>query len=146
MSGQKTGAGPSSLGPVAAVKQRYAPALTSLRSSETVKAAGLAVAMIINNVVALASTFVFARIINDYGSLAALISYLLILTVVGQAMQVATAREGVLGRLGVGRGMVATLVSWTKSMLVATAVLTVISIALRHQIADLVGGRKRSNP
>lgn len=121
------------------MKQRYAPALTSLRSSETVKAAGLAVAMIINNVVALASTFVFARIINDYGSLAALISYLLILTVVGQAMQVATAREGVLGRLGVGRGMVATLVSWTKSMLVATAVLTVISIALRHQIADLVG-------
>ena len=100
----------------------------SLRSSETTKAAGLAVAMIINNVVALGSTFVFARIINDYGSLAALVSYLLILAVVGQAMQVATAREGVLGHLGVGRGMLATLASWTKSMVVVTAVMTVVVV------------------
>jgi O-antigen/teichoic acid export membrane protein len=110
-----------------------------LRTTETAKAAGLAVAMIVNNVVALASTFVFARLINDYGSLAALISYLLILTVAGQAMQVATAREGVLGHLGVGREMIATLQSWTRSLLVFTAVMTVVSIALRHQIADLVG-------
>jgi O-antigen/teichoic acid export membrane protein len=95
--------------------------------------------MIINNIVALGSTFVFARLINDYGSLAALISYLLILTVVGQAMQVATAREGVLGHLGVGPGMAATLVSWTKSMLLVTAGMTVVSIALRHPIAELVG-------
>ncbi|HEY2436911.1 MAG TPA: hypothetical protein VGH93_06995, partial [Solirubrobacteraceae bacterium] len=124
---------------MASLKRRYAPALAGLRTSETAKAAGLAVAMILNNVVALASTFVFARIINDYGSLAALISYLLILTVVGQAMQVATAREGVLGHLGVGPAMAATLVSWTKSMLFVTAGITVVSIALRHQIADLVG-------
>jgi O-antigen/teichoic acid export membrane protein len=95
--------------------------------------------MIVNNIVALGSTFVFARLINDYGSLAALVSYLLILTVAGQAMQVATAREGVLGHLGVGQGMVATLVSWTRSMLLFTAAMTVVSIALRHQIADLVG-------
>ncbi len=124
---------------MAALKQRCAPALASLRTSETAKAAGLAVAMIINNVVALGSTFVFARLINDYGSLAALVGYLIILAVAGQAMQVATAREGVLGHLGVGRGMVATLASWTKSMLVFTAVMTVVSIALRHQIADVVG-------
>ena len=121
------------------MRQRYARALMSLRSSETTKAAGLAVAMIINNVVALGSTFIFARLINDYGSLAALVSYLLILTVVGQAMQVATAREAVLGHLGVGREMVATLANWTRSMLVVTVVMTVVSIALRHQIADLVG-------
>src|SRR5204862_537700 len=82
--------------------------------------------------------FVFARVINDYGSLAALISYLLILTVAGQAMQVATAREAVLGHLGVGREMAATLISWTKSMLVFTAAMTVVSIALRHQIAGLI--------
>jgi O-antigen/teichoic acid export membrane protein len=124
---------------VASVKQRYAPALMSLRTSETAKAAGLAVAMIINNVVALGSTFIFARLINDYGSLAALVGYLIILTVAGQAMQVATAREGVLGHLGVGRGMLATLASWTRSMLVVTVVITVVSIALRQQIADLVG-------
>jgi O-antigen/teichoic acid export membrane protein len=35
--------------------------------------------------------------------------------------------------------MVATLQSWTRSMLLFTVALTVVSIALRHQIADLVG-------
>ena len=50
--------------------------------------------MIVNNVIALGSTVVFARLLDDYGSLAALISYFLILSVAGQAMQVATAREG----------------------------------------------------
>src|SRR5437588_7341300 len=99
-----------STGRIAALKARYASSTAGLRSSETAKAAGLAVAMIVNNVVALGSTFVFARLINDYGSLAALVGYLIILTVVGQAMQVATAREGVLGHLGVGPGMAATLV------------------------------------
>ncbi len=95
--------------------------------------------MIVNNVIALGSTFVFARLIGDYGSLAALVKYLLILAVVGQAMQVATAREGVLGRLGVGEAMLATVAGWAKSMLLVTAVLTVASILLRHQIAQLVG-------
>ena len=65
--------------------------------------------MIANNVIALGSSIVFARLLTDYGSLAALVSYFLILTVVGQAMQVATAREGVLGHLGVGADLVATL-------------------------------------
>ena len=69
--------------------------MAELRGSETAKAAGLAGAMIANNVIALASTVVFARLLSDYGSLAALISYFLILSVVGQALQVATAREGV---------------------------------------------------
>src|ERR1700733_5177868 len=82
-------------------------AQSMLRDPDTRKAAGLAAAMIVNNVIALGSTFVFARVINDYGSLAALVSYLIILTVAGQAMQLATAREGVLGHLGVGEGLIA---------------------------------------
>jgi O-antigen/teichoic acid export membrane protein len=102
-------------------------------------AAALAGAMIVNNIIALGSTFVFARLIGDYGSLAALVGYLIILTVAGQAMQVATAREGVLGHLGQGEKLVATLVSWTKAMAVLTVVLTVVSIVLRQPIADLVG-------
>ena len=73
--------------------------------------------MIANNVIALGSTVVFARLLTDYGSLAALISYFLILSVVGQAMQVATAREGVLGHLGVGHGLVATMRRWTRTLL-----------------------------
>jgi O-antigen/teichoic acid export membrane protein len=113
--------------------------LSDLRGSETAKAAGLAGAMIANNVIALVSTVVFARLLTDYGSLGALISYLLILTVAGQALQVATAREGVLGHLGVGDSLIATTKSWTRTLLIATAALTVISILLRHQIAALVG-------
>src|ERR1700753_4057467 len=92
---------------------REIPSLEELRGSETAKAAGLAGAMIANNVIALGSTVVFSHLLKDkqgggYGSLAALISYFLILSVVGQAIQVATAREGVLGHLGVGAGLVAT--------------------------------------
>jgi O-antigen/teichoic acid export membrane protein len=124
---------------LSALRAKYDQALVALRGSDTAKAATLAGAMIANNVIALGSTFVFARLIGDYGALAALIAYLLILTVAGQAMQVATAREGVLGHLGVGEDLMATVISWTKSMMMLTALLTVVSIALRHPIAQLVG-------
>ena len=113
--------------------------VAELRGSETAKAVGLAGAMIINNLIALGSTVVFARLLNDYGSLAALISYFLILSVVGQALQVATAREGVLGHLGEGASLAATLRRWTKSLVVVTVVVTVISILLRAPIAQAVG-------
>jgi O-antigen/teichoic acid export membrane protein len=122
------------------LRRRYEPRLATLRASDTAKAAGLAGAMIVNNVIALASTFVFARVLGDnYGRLAALISYLLILTVAGQAMQVATAREGVLGHLGTGEALLATVRGWSRIMVAVTAVLTVVSIVLRQPIADLVG-------
>jgi O-antigen/teichoic acid export membrane protein len=129
-----------------ALRQRLAPgpgglsaSLTELRGSETAKAAGLAGAMIANNVIALGSTVVFARLLKDYGSLAALISYFLILSVVGQAIQVATAREGVLGHLGVGRGLIANVRRWTGTMIVFTVALAVVSVALRGPIASAVG-------
>jgi len=113
--------------------------LSELFRSETAKAVGLAAAMIANNVLALASTVVFARLLSDYGSLAALVSYFLILSVVGQAIQVATAREGVLGHLGVGAGLNATLWRWTKSIMWLTAGTTIVSILLREPIASAVG-------
>jgi O-antigen/teichoic acid export membrane protein len=117
-------------------------AVASLRNSDTGKAAALAGAMIANNVIALGSTVVFARELSDYGSLGALISYLLILTVAGQAMQVATAREGVLGHLGRGDELLATVRSWTRTLLIVTAVLTLGSVLLRHPIAAAVGVKK----
>jgi O-antigen/teichoic acid export membrane protein len=95
--------------------------------------------MIANNVIALVSTVVFARLLGDYGSLGALISYLLILTVAGQAMQVATAREGVLGHLGVGRALLSTARSWTRTLLLVTAGLAILSVLFRYQIASAVG-------
>ncbi|MGH2866091.1 MAG: lipopolysaccharide biosynthesis protein [Solirubrobacteraceae bacterium] len=113
--------------------------LADLRGSETAKAAGLAGAMIANNVIALISTVVFARLLSDYGSLAALVSYFLILSVVGQALQVATAREGVLGHLGVGAGLTATVRRWTVHLMMLTAGITVVSILLRAPIASAVG-------
>jgi O-antigen/teichoic acid export membrane protein len=118
---------------------RYRPLIETLQGSDTAKAAGLAGAMIASNVIALGSTVVFARLLDDYGSLAALLGYFLILSVAGQAMQVATAREGVLGHLGVGRALGATLRSWARSLLIFTAALTVVSIILRHPIAQAVG-------
>ena len=128
---------------MSSLRRRYEPRLATLRASDTAKAAGLAAAMICNNIIALGSTFVFARMLgDDYGRLAALISYLLILTVAGQAMQVATAREGVLGHLGTGEELLATIRSWMRVMLVFTVVLTVVSIILRQPIADLVGVKR----
>jgi O-antigen/teichoic acid export membrane protein len=129
----------TSAGRLAGLRTRYAP---MLQRSDTAKAAGLAAAMIANNVLALGSTIVFARLLTDYGSLGALISYLLILTVAGQAMQVATAREGVLGHLGLGHGLTATLRNWTRTLLLLTAGLTVASVLLRNPIASAVGVHK----
>ena len=119
--------------------KRLAPALDGLRSSDTGKAVGLAGAMIANNVIALVASIVFARLLNDYGALAALVSYFLILSVVGLALQVATARDGVLGRLGEGADLVATLERWGRSLAAFTLVATIVSILLRQPIADLVG-------
>ena len=129
----------TSAGRLASVRRRLEPHMSTLQGSDTAKAAGLAVAMIVNNVIALGSTIVFARLLSDYGSLAALVSYFLILSVVGYAIQVATAREGVLGHLGVGPGLIATLKRWTRTMVIVTIVLTVVSVLLRDPIAQLVG-------
>src|SRR5947209_6437669 len=118
-------------GPVSMLRGRGRPSLAELRGSDTAKAGGLAAAMIANNVIALGSTVVFARLLSDYGSLAALISYFLILSVAGQALQVATAREGVLGHLGVGPELLGTLRSWSRAMVVVTIALTAVSVALR---------------
>jgi O-antigen/teichoic acid export membrane protein len=119
--------------------QGLSDTLRDLKGSETAKAAGLAGAMIANNVIALISTVVFARLLTDYGSLAALISYFLILSVAGQALQVATAREGVLGHLGIGATLVATVKRWTVILMIGTVVIAVISVLLRDPIASAVG-------
>jgi O-antigen/teichoic acid export membrane protein len=113
--------------------------LAALRTSDIGRASGLAIAMIANNVVALGSTVVFARLLDDYGSLAALISFYLILSVVGQALQVATARDAVLGQLGEGPALAATLRSWTRSLLLLTIGVAVVSVLLRAPIAAAVG-------
>ncbi len=124
--------------------RRVSGSFSALAGSETGKAVGLAGSMILNNVIALIATIVFARLLKDnqgggYGSLAALVSYFLILSVVGQALQVATAREGVLGHLGVGPELMTTVRRWSRSLLAFTVVLAVISVLARVPIAAAVG-------
>ncbi len=130
---------PASTPRVALMRRR--PSLTELRQSETAKAVGLAGAMMASNVVALATTVAFGRIlgVDGYGSLAALVSTFLILSVPGAALQVATAREGSLGRLGEGRNLAATISRWTRTMVLATLVLSAVAALLRAPIASAIG-------
>ena len=67
----------------------------SLARTDTGRAAGLAASVIAGNVIALAFTVVFARVLgaSDYGSLAALLSAFIILMVPGSALQIAVARD-----------------------------------------------------
>jgi len=120
---------------------RRRPSLAQLRQSETAKAVGLAGAMMASNVVALATTVVFGRIlgVDGYGSLAALVSTFLILSVPGAALQIATARDGALGRLGEGRDLAATIARWTRTMVLLTLALSVVAALLRAPLASMIG-------
>src|SRR5439155_18060416 len=66
-----------------------------LARSDTGKAAGMASAVMVGNVLALAFTVVFARKLGQtgYGSMSALISTYIILMVPGSALQTTVARE-----------------------------------------------------
>ena len=80
--------------------------MSGLARTDTGRAAGLGVAVIAANVIALVFTVVFARVLGatDYGSLAALMSAFIILMVPGSALQIAVARE-VSASLAAGDGL-----------------------------------------
>lgn len=105
------------------------------------KAAGLAGAALVANAVAVVFTVVFARILGSdgYGSLAALVSTFLILSVPGFALQVAAARETAIGGLGEGGALAATLRRWTHRMVGLILVLCVLGVVLRDVLAQIVG-------
>jgi O-antigen/teichoic acid export membrane protein len=114
--------------------------LDALRTSDTAHAAGLAAAAMAANVVAVAFTVIFTRILgaDRYGSLAALLNLTIVLFVPGSALQVAAAREGSIGRLGRGRELSATLHRWTRQMLVVLLLVSLVSALAREQIAALL--------
>ncbi|MEA2389991.1 MAG: hypothetical protein QOK31_100 [Solirubrobacteraceae bacterium] len=109
--------------------------------SETAKAAGLAAAALGANVIALLFTLVFTRILgaNRYGSLGTLINYFFVLSVFGQAMQVAAARETTLGRLGTGRALSATVTRWGRDLGLLCVALGLGAAVFRHQLASVTG-------
>ncbi len=114
--------------------------INALRSTETAQAAGLAVATIVQQLTAVVFTVVFTRTLgtDGYGSLAALINFMVILIVPGAALQVAAARQGTLGRLGQGAELAATLNRWTRHILMGLAAVTVLSVLLREPLATVV--------
>jgi len=112
----------------------------SLARTDTGRAAGLAASVIASNVIALAFTVVFARVLgaNDYGSLAALLSAFIILMVPGSALQIAVARDvstaAASGDANAGAGVR----RWLGHLLMATAVVALLAIPLRHVFAAIL--------
>jgi O-antigen/teichoic acid export membrane protein len=123
-----------------ATERPAAPRLDALRNSDTAQAAGLAAAAMAANVVAVAFTVIFTRILgaDRYGSLAALLNLTIILLVPGSALQVAAAREGSIGRLGRGRELSATLHRWTRELLLVLVGVSVVAALLREPLASLL--------
>jgi glycosyltransferase involved in cell wall biosynthesis/O-antigen/teichoic acid export membrane protein len=118
-----------------------APTLvTGLRRSETAKAAGMAVATLAANAVAVVFTIVFTRLlgVGNYGALGALLSTFTILAVAGSALQVAVARETALGHLGEPAAVGATIRRWSRQLLGVFVAVGGASLILREPIAQVV--------
>lgn len=114
--------------------------LADLAGSDTGRAAGLGVAVIATNVVALVFTVVFARILgaSGYGSLAALISSFIILMVPGSALQIATARTVSHALADGDRTAGSGVHNWLRRLGLATAVVVVLAIPLRSALGAVI--------
>ncbi len=114
--------------------------LRELARGDTGRAAGLGVAVIAANVLALLFTVVFARMLgaSGYGSLAALLSAFIILMVPGSALQIAAAREVsrdvAEGSPDAGAGVL----RWLRRLAMATLVVAVLAVPLRPLLGALI--------
>jgi glycosyltransferase involved in cell wall biosynthesis/O-antigen/teichoic acid export membrane protein len=111
-----------------------------LARTDTGRAAGLALSVIAGNVVALAFTIVFARVLgaSDYGSLAALLSAFIILMVPGSALQIAVAREVSTAVAAGDERAGAGVRKWIGHLLIAAAVVAALAIPLRPVFAAIL--------
>jgi glycosyltransferase involved in cell wall biosynthesis/O-antigen/teichoic acid export membrane protein len=125
-----------------------APARLSMRSllagfsrSDTGRAAGLAAAVMAANFIALGYTIVFARLLHSsgYGSLAALVSTFLILSVPGSALQMTVAREVSRSVAAGERYPAAGVWGWLTTLGGITVVATAVAVLCRSLIAHAVG-------
>jgi len=108
--------------------------------TDTGRAAGLGVAVIAANVIALGFTIVFARVLGatDYGSLAALTSAFIILMVPGSALQIAVARE-VSASLAAGDGRAGSGVRrWVGRLLLGGVGVGIVAVLLRGVLAAVL--------
>jgi O-antigen/teichoic acid export membrane protein len=111
----------------------------TLADSDTGRAAGLAAAVLVTNVLALVFTIVFARILgpSGYGSLAALVSAFIVLMVPGSALQLATAREvshAVVAGGAAGSGVR----RWLGQLALAAVAVALLAIPLREELASVI--------
>jgi O-antigen/teichoic acid export membrane protein len=113
----------------------------ALTGSDTGRAAELGIAAMVGNVVALAFTLVFTRVLGQsgYGSLGALISTFLLLTVAGYALQTTVAREvsGAIaaGDPDAGRGVR----RWLQRLVLLALGMAVLGVLARRPLATLIG-------
>ena len=113
-----------------------ARSLSDLAASDFGRAGGLAAAVIVSNVIALAFTIVFARLLGagGYGSLAALLSAFIILMVPGSALQIAVAREisaaGAKGGAGVRH--------WISRIALGAVLVAVAAVLLRDVLGAVL--------
>lgn len=114
--------------------------LERARSSDTARAAGVASAQLVANVLALVTTVALARALGtaDYGELARMISVVTILIVPATALQVAAARDTTLGRLGRGGQAAASLNHWLLRIILLTAATFAVCALFRDQLAGLL--------
>jgi O-antigen/teichoic acid export membrane protein len=115
--------------------------MPKLRKSETTRAAELGIAALVGNVVALVFTVVFTRVLGQdhYGSLAALLSTFLILTVPGYALQTTVARE-VSAAVAAGDPTAGAAVGrWLRRLLMLAVALAALGAIARHPLAALIG-------
>ena len=119
---------------------RRLPPLRTLASSDTGRAAGLAVAVLATNGIALMFTVVFARVLgaSGYGSLAVLVSSFIILMVPGSALQIATARE-VSHAVAANDPMAGSGVRrWLLRLMLGTIVVALVAIPLRPLLGAVI--------
>src|SRR5919206_4709201 len=112
--------------------------MQGLMRSDTGRAGGMAAAVIAGNVIALALTVVFARVLHakGYGSFSALMSTFIILMVPGTALQTTVAREisAEIARGDPNPG--AEVRTWLRRLAVVTACVVVVSVLARSVLAS----------
>src|SRR3954464_8871201 len=112
--------------------------------SDTGRAGGMAAAVIAGNVIALALTVVFARVLHakGYGPFSALISTFIILMGPGTALQTTVAREVGTEIARGDRHPGSGVRNWLSRLALLVVVVAVVSVLGRHVLAAIIGVRE----